>query len=373
MATESNTPVSSEQSVVQDLLEELTAERFRSWYRERQYRKNIENGTPYFNGGRSVPEPERHSPSQLLQCHRKILYRQHNAPAEQSDPAGIFWFGSRFEEDIVFPFLERAITGPDTYVRNSEWVDFTVETDAGELQIKGATDPIIVDHDAIPLLPTEIKTKESVKSLTSPNRHHKAQLHAYMVGLSEKFDLEVTDAVLLYGSRKSLDVEVFHVTFDETFWQSTVLDWTSDHSQYRIDEELPPASPEYDWECKFCDYRERCGKGNTETDGLGPIGLVPLYDGYPRDSLVEYLDAHQAAQLTPTLAQTFPELAEKHDVADWKCESCSQSIQWDAIDWEADSDGAPVCPHCANNGTLATLQGPIPDQQQDTSPGCENA
>lgn len=43
------------------LLDRLSGERFQEWYRERQWRKNIENGQPYFNGPGTIPEPERHS------------------------------------------------------------------------------------------------------------------------------------------------------------------------------------------------------------------------------------------------------------------------------------------------------------------------
>jgi hypothetical protein len=122
----------------ENLLARLSPERFREWYQERKWRENIENGQPYFNGLGEIPEPERHSPSQLLQCHRKMLYQQENAPSERPDPRGIFWFGTHFEEDLLFPFLNKAVTGSETYVQNSIWIDFTVETEPGELRVKGS-------------------------------------------------------------------------------------------------------------------------------------------------------------------------------------------------------------------------------------------
>lgn len=48
------------------LLEKLSPDRFEEWYREREWRQNIEEGQPYFNGPGTIPEPERHSPSQFL-------------------------------------------------------------------------------------------------------------------------------------------------------------------------------------------------------------------------------------------------------------------------------------------------------------------
>jgi hypothetical protein len=97
---------SEERPTAAELIEILSGDRFEKWYRERQYNENIKNGTPYFNGSGFTPEPHRHSPSKLLQCHRKIVYQQNNAPEQQSDQAGIFWIGKQFEADIAFPFLE---------------------------------------------------------------------------------------------------------------------------------------------------------------------------------------------------------------------------------------------------------------------------
>ncbi|WP_136689970.1 CRISPR-associated protein Cas4 [Halorhabdus amylolytica] len=361
MAIEQPRISNRENPSISGLLNEISADRFQDWYRERQHRQNIENGTPYFNGPDHVPDPERHSPSSLLQCHRKVFYRQCNAPAEQPDPDGIFWFGSRFEEDIVFPFLERAVTDPNTYVRNTMWIDTSIETDAGEVRIKGATDPVIVDEDSVPILPIEVKTKSSLDHVDSPNRHHRAQVHAYLVGLSEKYDVDLRDAVILYGGRKSMDLKVFHIEFDDAFWEDVVLEWAREHTQYRLDDELPPATPEYDWECEFCDYRERCGKGETETNGFGPEGFLPLYDEYPRESVVEYLEANQGAKLTPTLAHVHPDLAESHGSQEWHCPACGTTKAVGLIDWDGDVDQAPACKECGSNGILATLSGPMPD------------
>lgn len=179
-----------------DLIDLIDAKSFDDWYREREFAQNIREGRPYFNGPDRIPRPERHSPSQLNQCHRKIYYRQLNAPEEQADPQGIFWTGTKFEEELVVPYLE-SIVGSGEYVRNSMWVDTTCETNAGEIQIKGATDPVIVNGESEPLLLTESKTKGSVDHLTEPDTHHKAQAHAYMYGLTQKYARRVTDAILI--------------------------------------------------------------------------------------------------------------------------------------------------------------------------------
>lgn len=56
----------------------------------------------------SFPVQNDIAPVNSLQCHRKITYQQCNAPAEQPEPKGIFWFGTQFETEIAIPFLRYA-------------------------------------------------------------------------------------------------------------------------------------------------------------------------------------------------------------------------------------------------------------------------
>lgn len=350
-----------------EISQRITGTAFDEWYREREYRQNIENGKPYFNGSSYVPKPERHSPNALLQCHRKIAYRQENAPEENQDPKGIFWFGTRFEEDIVFPFLRETLTDDHTYIQNSVWVDYTIETDGNEIQIKGSTDPVLVDRDARPLLPTEIKTKGSLEHVDSPNRHHRAQLHAYMQGLSRKNGTDITEGVLVYGSRESMDIQVFHIEFDHDFWKQTVLSWAKDHTQYRLDGQLPPAEPEYDWECSFCSYQNRCGKGDSLQENQEYTGLV-LDVEYPREKLVEYLEAHPDAKVPPSVASEIPDLVPKYGVYDWRCSACGEIIPWKES--RSDSNGSDrACPECSSRGIFGQLVSPSAEEQRQLIAG----
>jgi len=352
------------------LLQGVTATQFKAWYQERQYTQNIEDGTPYFNESGYQPAPERHSPSKLLRCHRRQFYQDHNAPEEQPDLEGIFWVGSKFEEEIALPFLKHSVTNQETYVQNSIWVDYTVDTAAGDLQLKGETDPVIVDADATPILPTEIKTKRSVGDVSEPNRAHRAQLHAYLIGLSEKFDIDLTTGVILYGSRESLDIRAFRVDFDPEFWQDVVLEWAADHTEYRVSQELPPADAETDWECDFCVYRERCGQGDRHVSDSGPTGLLTRYTGYPREKLVEFLEAYPSAKLTPSLAFEFRDLASEHGVYDWECIRCDTAYAWDSVDWDGDVTQPPRCPDCSDAESFGWLRGPKPEDQISGGEDC---
>lgn len=345
------------------LIDAITAESFNEWYQEKQFRENILEGRPYFNGASPPPEPERHSPSKLLQCHRKVRYHGQNAPQEGDSPNGIFWVGTKFEEELVVPFLLEAVTTSNTYVQNSIWIDTAIDTDTVSLRVKGMTDPAIVDAEGNPILVTEIKTTSSLEYLDGPKPHHKAQLHAYMYALDKEYDHSITDGILLYGARDTFNIEVFHVPFDDRFWQTTV-DWMKSQTRYRDGEELPPATPVFDWECNSCPFKRRCGEGDSKFSDVAFTGLLPGVESYQKSQLTEYLDAHPDAKLTPTLAAEYPVLAEEYGVYDWQCKECSATYAWDEV-WEKEQESRPpVCPQCASNDSLNFLSVPDPDEQR---------
>lgn len=351
------------QSKQNKLLDKISSDDFTAWYREREVAQNIKNGQAYFNGPSSIKPPERHSPSQFLQCHRKSYYSAFNAPKESEPPRGIFYFGSRFEEDIVVPFLED-VAGDQAYVTNSMWIDFTEETAAGPLRIKGETDPVIVTRENDPLLLTESKTKQSLENVSAPSDRHRAQVHAYMCGLSasDYHDGDVTTAVIIYGSRTSLDIKAFKVDFDTRFWEKRVLNWASKQTQYQIEDDLPPATPENGWECNYCSFKERCGQGQKSFKHEDVTGLLPGIE-YPREHLEEYLAAHRNAKLTPTLAYLYPDLAQEYGVYEWSCSNCDERKLWDEPDWRPDMETLPRCQHCSQNGTVSLLSAPVPAEQ----------
>lgn len=345
------------------LRERITGDRFSAWYAERQFAQNILEGQAYFNGPAQPKPSERHSPSTLLECHRKASYKRQNAPKEGTPPKGLFWVGTEFEESLIVPFLQDE-TPSDTYVTNSVWIDHELTVDDVTLHVRGATDPAIVTPDNDPLLVTEIKTTSSLDHLSGPKETHKAQLHAYLAALNADYDHEISTGLLVYASRKTLDVEVFEVVFDDAFWE-TVTEWMASLTTYEQAGDLPPASPERDWECSYCSFKHRCGEADTPYADVGHDGLLPLFDGYDRENLEAYLDAHavRGARLTPTLAHKFPKLADEYGVYDWACPSCGETFDWKNIDWETDSTEPPYCPRCLNAGEMVTIAGPEPEDQ----------
>ena len=86
-----------------------------------------------------------------------------------------------------------------------------------------------------------------------------------------------------------------------------------------------------------------------------------FYTGYPRENVVEYSEAHPEAQLTPSLAHRFPELAEQHDMFDWQCSECDAEYSWDEISWNGNDTSK--CPSCNATGETGCLRGTAPAEQ----------
>jgi CRISPR/Cas system-associated exonuclease Cas4 (RecB family) len=334
-------------TIVEQTIGAISGDTFNQWYHDRQFAQNILEGKDYFNGPSPPKDADRHSPSNLLQCHRKASYSRQNAPREGTVPEGLFWFGSAFEEEVIVPFLQETVTIEDTYVANSLWVDTEVDATDPPVQIRGSTDPAIVTGDAEPLFLTEVKTTTSLDSLNEPKPHHRAQLHAYLYALDDEYDHSVTDGMLIYGSRKTLEIQPFHVTFDEDFWES-VVEWMATQTEYEQAGDLPPATPERDWECSYCSFKHRCGEADTPYSNIGHDGLLPLFDSYDQQALDDYLQAHteENAKLTPTLAHEYSGLVGEFGVYDWGCPSCGEAYVWDDIDWDGDVSSPPFCPRC---------------------------
>lgn len=358
---------SEPQPHIQTVIEAIHQDAFTEWYRTRRIKQHMREGQPWRHTPASLTSPDQHAPHRLLQCHRKTVYATQNAPKEDQQPTGIFWAGTRIEEDIVMPFLEEIAAetaDPPAYVQNSMWVDYELDTDAGELNVRGATDPVICTREGDPLLPTEVKTKQSLASLDeedpTPAAHHRAQLHAYLYGLNQTVSYPVQTGLVIYIDREQHDLRAITVEFDREFWEETVREWMATQSTYRLDETLPPSDPEHGWECEYCSYRQRCGKDDKPYKDQPVDGFLPLVS-YPRQQVELTLEADNGTErLTPTLASQYPKLAKQYDVSDWQCSACDSMFSWDTIEWEGTPAEPPICPSCATNERFATLRGPAP-------------
>lgn len=329
--------------------------RLREWYREQTTRKNIENGNAEYNTPQPPPSADVFRPNRLLQCRRKQYYGEQNAPRESPPPKGIYFAGSKVEEDLVLPYLREQVASwsDELFVANSLWIEEDVTAGNGDVTLRGSTDPVIVQENGFPVFVTEIKSKRSFNGSPSVSPHHRAQLHAYMAGLSAKHDASVREGAILYVSREDLELEIMSVSFDDDFW-SRVGEWMEKLTTDRMHNELPSAEPEHDWECRYCPYAARCG-AHTESrvSDVGPEGFVPSIE-YPLESVKHHLECYPGVGLTATVANQYPWLSEDYEVTLPFCSTCGEAT---TISPErSGTDSTPLCPTCAEEGDISELQ-----------------
>lgn len=340
--TERDVPTEDGTSAERSLLDRAEAADFRTWYRERRRRENARAGNFQYIGPGDPPPADTHYPHTLLTCHRKRHYEEANAPVEDPKPLGYFRMGRDVESELVVPFLEEHVAGPDQRVTRSVGFQTAIETGSGSFRLRGKTDPAITTADGDPLLVTEVKTVGEVDR-EEPRETHLAQVHAYLAALADR--LASRQAAILYISRTSLELRAFPVRFDEDFWTGRVVPWLQERTAGREDDELPPATPEQEWECTYCSYRRRCGQSDHPAADEASVGFLPRHR-YPRAAVEAHLAAHDAP-LTPTLAAAYPELAAEHEVAGWDCPACRLSAPFGTLDWDGDPSEPPPCPRCA--------------------------
>lgn len=357
-----------------DLAARVDAARFDAWYRERRRRENARNGRFHRNVPGEPPPEDVLFPSSLLQCHRKQYYRERDAPAERRSPAGHFRFGTWVETTLVLPFLEESVSGSEEYVRNSLGFEARLETPTGPIRLRGSTDPIVTTVDGTIVLPTEVKTVGTLSGSerptsqsdrpTSPSdlpkEHHRAQLHAYLRALEVTEETTVSEGLVIYVAKDTLEMQSLLEPFDEEFWRDRVVPWMAAHRRYRSGFGLPPATPEQSWECDYCEFRHRCGKTDLPVANAAPEGFVPTHR-YPR-TVVEFHLQKPDAALTPTLADAYPDLAAANPVAEWVCGACGERMPYGQADGDGRRGERPACPSCGSDGDFGPLAGPKPDR-----------
>jgi rubrerythrin len=95
------------------------------------------------------------------------------------------------------------------------------------------------------------------------------------------------------------------------------------------------------------------------------VGLLPRYEQYPKKKLKKYLDFHENAKLTPTLAYVYPDLAEKYPVQDWFCTDCGEKFAWSVIRYSTRQNSSPSCPTCE----YGTLRGSLSEESYNNREG----
>ncbi len=192
-------------------------------------------------------EVGRYYPTESWSCLRKKFFSFYDYESEKPLPHGIFEMGRRVEA-AIYEMLQ------DHFNEDKMSNDLKVKVDLNEYIISGETDPVLYKEADKKEIKTifEVKSQANLFSVKEPHEHHVKQLMCYLKGLN------VDQGIVLYVNRSNLeDIKNYDVNFDEDIWEEieTHFDIYHDYIKNKI---LPPKSPLMNWECRYCQYKERC-------------------------------------------------------------------------------------------------------------------
>jgi CRISPR/Cas system-associated exonuclease Cas4 (RecB family) len=190
------------------------------------------------------PKPGWYYPSLLPSCllRQYWIYKEgHTVSLEKS---GIFKIGELFHG-----FLTGALKSEGVLKVESE-KPITLAVKRGDVwvRISGRVDALVENG--------EVKMIVEVKSISKlperPLEHHVMQVQPYMLALG------VEKTILVYLEKIDLSWRIFEVSFNSNVFEKMVK------RAVMLDEALTEdraLKPEPSWECRYCEFKERCEAG----------------------------------------------------------------------------------------------------------------
>lgn len=250
----------------------------------------------YGSGGpgssRFDPDPDEVHASHVRDCQRKRYWK--HSRGHRSDPSVYFELGRihellygaalAFEHDPNIGARELRRLKPWEVVERSDRViqDVNVSIDVpGGGEIVGECDWVVadapIDHvedvqdheprivladgteadESIDMLVErviETKTKNDLSGVRryGPDEAHVYQVYPYMHALD-------VDGEIAYLCRDDWDEHVADVEYDPTRWLDVIARARTHMSNY-VSDDVPPATPRDEGECRFCPFREECAE-----------------------------------------------------------------------------------------------------------------
>jgi CRISPR-associated protein Cas4 len=190
------------------------------------------------------PKPGFYYPSLLPSCllRQYWIYREgHTVSLEKS---GIFKIGELFHE-----FLTGVLKSEETLTVESEKpVILAVKHGDKWVRLSGRID-VLLNCESVK---TIVEVKSISKLPERPLEHHVMQIQPYMLALG------VEKTILVYLEKTDLSWRIFEVSFNSNVFEKMV------ERAVMLDEALTEdraPKPEPSWECRYCEFRERCEAG----------------------------------------------------------------------------------------------------------------
>jgi len=192
----------------------------------------------------------RYYPSEIGLCMRKLWY-SYKFPSEiEPDLLKIFEVGNILH-DFVVDVLQ-SDKNPEVDLIKSE---FPLRLDREEFVVSGRVDNLILVKANGKEVLVEVKSTSDVALVNEAAMHNKMQLQLYM------HITGIHNGILLYLDKKNLQSKVFVLDYDEEEAKKIVERFGMLHDKLKLGKLPEPearSSKETIWQCKFCEFRERC-------------------------------------------------------------------------------------------------------------------
>lgn len=192
----------------------------------------------------------RYYPSEIGLCMRKLWY-SYIFPAEtKPELLKIFEVGNILHDFVVQ--VIKSDKNPDVELLKSE---FPLRLDSGDFVVSGRVDNLVLVKADNKEVLVEVKSTSDVEYVAEAAGHNKMQLQLYM------YITGIRNGVLLYLDKKNLLSKVFAVDYDEAEAKRIIGRFAELHrllKEKKLPEPEARQSQDTLWQCKFCEFRERC-------------------------------------------------------------------------------------------------------------------
>jgi CRISPR/Cas system-associated exonuclease Cas4 (RecB family) len=197
----------------------------------------------------------RYWPSSVGMCLRKAWYSYKQPKETPVETLRIFEAGN-LVHDFVAEVLRSEKT-PGIELLKSE-LPFELEEDG--FVISGRVDDVILVKAEGKTYLVEVKSTKSLAYQKKPTDSHAMQLQLYMHATG------ITNGVVLYVEKNTLQAKEFDVPYDEAAAQAAIDRFRALHKALTEDELPAPEAKRVKamkWMCGYCDWAEECGATGT--------------------------------------------------------------------------------------------------------------
>ncbi|MFH0830177.1 MAG: PD-(D/E)XK nuclease family protein [Candidatus Aenigmatarchaeota archaeon] len=203
----------------------------------------------------------RYYPSEIGKCLRETWYSYKFPLPTPLDRLMIFEAGNIMHHFVAE--VMRSDKNPQVKLLESE-LPFKISI--RDFIISGRIDDLLLVVADNRRLLVEVKSTSRIDLTNEPQPQHMVQLQLYLHALKDSH--QVSDGILLYVEKNTLQSKAFHVKYDERL-AAEALDRFSKLHNFIAANSLPfPEArirDDLSWMCRKCDFRERCFKETPDT------------------------------------------------------------------------------------------------------------